>query len=180
MWDFYSSCHSPQNCQGRTARVGGRNPVGFIDQFAQFGGRIVTGDAAVLVPQQSLSVFLRYPSCSKSSAEGVLQIMNADRSKSSWCRAQKTLLKLLRCSDPGFLPCRILHPVNGSGLAVLIGLSVRKHPNRIKPTLSLDDRLGYVVEHHEPLVAVLDPGAFMSVIKICRYEKYAGVELRYP
>src|SRR5690606_26354896 len=115
--------------------------VGFIDQFAQLGGRVVTGDAAVLVAQQSLPVLLRYPCCPKSSTEGVLQVVNADRSKSSWGRAHKTLLKLLRCSDPGFLPCRIVHSVNGSGLAVLRGLSVRKYPNRIKPTLSLDDRL---------------------------------------
>jgi hypothetical protein len=54
--------------------------------------------------------------------------------------------------------------VNWSGLAVSIG-SVRKYPNRIKPTLSLDDRLGYVVEYNEPLVAVLDPGALMSATK---------------
>ncbi|MDT4865104.1 hypothetical protein FQZ97_998900 [compost metagenome] len=68
--------------------------------------------------------------------------------------------------------------MNGSSLAVLIGLSVRKYPNRIKPTLSLDDRLGYVVEYYEPLIAVLDPGVLMSAPEIRRYEKYAGVELR--
>jgi len=68
--------------------------------------------------------------------------------------------------------------VNRGGLAVSIVLSVRNYPNRIKPTRSLDDRLGYVVEHNEALVAVLDLGALMSAIKIRRYEEDAGVELR--
>src|SRR5690606_19080441 len=95
-------------------------------------------DAAVLVTQQSLPVFLRHTSCPKSSTEGVLQIVNADRSKSRWSRAHEALLEFLRSSDPGFLPCRIVHPVNWSGLAVSIGLSVRKYPDRIKPALSLD------------------------------------------
>jgi len=68
--------------------------------------------------------------------------------------------------------------VGASSLAVSIVLSVRKYPNRIKPTLSLHDRLGYVVEHNEVLVAVLDPGALMLATKVRRYEKYAGVEFR--
>lgn len=75
---LFSSSHSPQNCQGRPASVGDRNPVSFIDQFAQLGGRVVTGDVAVLVAQQSFPVFLCYLNCPKSSAEGVLQIVNAD------------------------------------------------------------------------------------------------------
>ena len=48
---LFSSCHPPQYCQRRASRVGSRNLIGFINQLAQFRGRIVTGDAAVFVAQ---------------------------------------------------------------------------------------------------------------------------------
>ena len=166
---LFSSCHPPQNCQGRPARVGSRNPVGFIDQFAQLGGRVVAGDAPVLVAQQSLPVLLRYPCCPKSSTEGVLQVVNADRSKSSWGRAQKSLLELLRCSDPAFLPCRIVHPVNWRGLAVSIGLSLRKYPNLTSqrcPSMT-DLATLSTTRCSSPF---LIPGGLMPVTGICRYE----------
>ena len=34
--------------------AGSRNPVGFIDQFAQLGGRVVTGEAAVIPSVRSI------------------------------------------------------------------------------------------------------------------------------
>ncbi|MNZ91607.1 hypothetical protein D3C78_1105970 [compost metagenome] len=62
-------------------------------------------------------------------------------------------------------------------LAVLVRHPVREHPNWVQATLSLDDGFRHVVQHHQTLVAVLDPRTLMSATKIGRYEEDAGLEL---
>lgn len=55
----FSSCLPPQYRQRRPSRVRRRYLVGLIE-FSQLRRRVVTGDAAVLVSQQDLPVFLRH------------------------------------------------------------------------------------------------------------------------
>jgi len=75
---LFSSCLPPQYRQRRPSRIRRRYLVGLIDQLAQFGRRVVAGDAAVLVAQQGPSVFLGYTGCPESSTECVLQVVNGD------------------------------------------------------------------------------------------------------
>lgn len=78
---LFSTRLPPQYRQGRSARIRRRYLVGLIDQLAQFGRRVVAGDAAVLVAQQDLPVFRRHACGAKPEAEPVLGVVHADRCK---------------------------------------------------------------------------------------------------
>ena len=69
---LFSSCLPPQYRQRWASRIRCRYLVGFIDQLAQFGCRVMAGDAAVLVAQQDLPVFFRYAGGAKPATERVL------------------------------------------------------------------------------------------------------------
>ena len=64
----------------------------------------MTGGAAVLMAEQSFSVFLSHSCCTQPYAKGVLQIVNADSGKAIICRPQILLLLFLRRPHPGLLP----------------------------------------------------------------------------
>ncbi len=89
----FSSCLPPQYRQRRSPRIGRRYLVDLIDQLAQFGRRVVAGDAPVLVTQQDLPVFLRHAGGTKPATERVLQVMHADRRKTRWCCSVEALLR---------------------------------------------------------------------------------------
>ncbi len=97
---LFSACLPPQYRQRRSPRIRRRYLVGLIDQFAQFGRRVVAGDAPVLVAQQDLPVFLRHACGAKPATERVLQVMHADR------RKPVGAARLKRCSDSGPVPRR--------------------------------------------------------------------------
>ena len=63
MWGLlgglFSSCLPPQYRQRRPSRIRRRYLVGLIDQLAQFGRRVVAGDAVVLVAQRRTKSFIR-------------------------------------------------------------------------------------------------------------------------
>ncbi|MCY1299949.1 hypothetical protein D9M68_758510 [compost metagenome] len=58
-----------------------------------------------------------------------------------------------------------------------VGLPVREHPDRIQATLPLDDGFRHVVQHHQPLITILDPGVLVSAAEIGGNEEHAGPEL---
>ena len=73
-------------------------------QMPQLSAGVVTGDAAVLMPEQCLAVLQCHACCTQPSAKGVLQVVNADPGETIMCRPQILLLPFLRRPDPGFLP----------------------------------------------------------------------------
>ncbi|MCY1562991.1 hypothetical protein D9M68_1004640 [compost metagenome] len=42
-----------------------------------------------------------------------------------------------------------------------VGYPVREYPDRIQAALPLDDGFRHVVQHHQPFIAILDPGFLM-------------------
>jgi hypothetical protein len=67
--------------------------------------------------------------------------------------------------------------MNWVGRAIVVGFSIREHPDRVQPSLPFDDRPRHVVEHHQSFVAIFDPGILMPSTEVSRYEKHAGLEL---
>ena len=129
---LFSTRLPPQYRQCRSPRIRRRYLVGLIDQLAQFGRRVVAGDAAVLVTQQDLPVFLRHACGAKPATERVLQVMHADRRKTRRCRSLEALLVHRGRPFPCLAPRRVVHAVHRSGIAILVGLTVGKHPYRIQ------------------------------------------------
>lgn len=129
---LFSTRLPPQYRQRRSPRIRRRYLVGLIDQLAQFGRRVVAGDAAVLVTQQDLPVFLRHAGGTKPATERVLQVMHAGRRKTRRCRSLEALLVHRGRPIPCLAPRRVVHAVHRSGVAILVGLTVGKHPYRIQ------------------------------------------------
>jgi len=114
----------------------------------------MTGDTAVLVPEQSFPVFLGHSSGAQPSAESMLEVMDADSQKAVMCWPQVLFLPLLRRPDPRLLPARVIHAVHSRLIPFANWLAKRKHEQRVLSALPLKYRLDHVVHHHQALIPV--------------------------
>ncbi len=117
---LFSTRLPPQYLQRQPPRICRRYLVGLIDQLAQFGRRVVAGDAAVFVAQQGVPVLLRHACGAKPATERVLKVTHTDRRKTLRCRSSEELLVHLGRPVPCLAPRRVVHALHRSGVAILL------------------------------------------------------------
>jgi hypothetical protein len=127
---------APQHNQLRCPSILIAHQVCRLQQLAEFGCRVVRGDAPGAVTQEVLTVLEADTGGPQATTEGVLEIVDPNvRQPSSRARS---------------FPPRVQHALHGLPF-------VDEHVRCMLAVSAVDDRVRNPIEDHEPFVAVLYP-----------------------